>query len=84
MLLHVIDLADPRYEHKIAVVNEVLTNLGADHKPTIYVFNKTDLLPIDFDYQVIAKKFERFNPCFTSTYQQKGLAELIATIEKTL
>ncbi|MCC7432483.1 GTPase HflX [Candidatus Peregrinibacteria bacterium] len=84
LLIHVIDLADPRYEHKISVVNEVLTNLGADHKPTIYVFNKIDLLPTDFDFSKISKKFHRFNPTFTSTYQQKGLVELTAIIEKNL
>lgn len=84
LLIHVIDLADPRYEHKIAVVNEVLANLKADHKPTIYVFNKIDLLAPNYDFSSISELYQRFTPSFTSTVKKAGLNELIVTIDQTL
>ena len=82
LLLHVIDLSDERWEYKISVVNEVLGNLNATHKPIIYVFNKIDLLASDFNFQEVAKKFARFHPCFTSTYQMKGFEELKENIQR--
>ena len=45
VLLHVIDISDPLWEDHRAVVVEVLSDLGANHKPVINVFNKSDLLP---------------------------------------
>ena len=44
VLLHVIDLSDPRFLQKIEVVNEILFQIDALMKPTIYVFNKIDAL----------------------------------------
>ncbi len=84
LLLHVIDLSDPRWEYKISVVNEVLGNLDAIHKPIIYVFNKIDLLPPGYDYEVVKKQFERFHPCFTSSLKRTGLPELLETIKAHL
>jgi GTP-binding protein HflX len=84
MLLHVIDLSDPRWEYKISVVNEVLGNLDAIYKPIIYVFNKIDLLPPGYDFKKVKKQFERFHPCFTSSLNKKGLEELKETIRKHL
>src|SRR6185312_9239591 len=45
VLLHVIDIADPLWEEHRAVVVDVLAELGANEKPVINVFNKSDLLP---------------------------------------
>ncbi len=84
LLLHVIDLSDPRWEYKISVVNEVLGNLDAVHKPIIYVFNKIDLLPKDYDFRSIAKKFARFHPCFTSSIDHRGMTELRNAIQASL
>ena len=47
VLLHVIDISDPLWEEHRAVVVEVLSELGANHKPVINVFNKSDLLDRD-------------------------------------
>lgn len=43
MLLHVIDISHPGFEEQMAVVNATLGELGSQDKPTILVFNKTDL-----------------------------------------
>ena len=43
MLLHVTDISHPGFEEQLAVVNATLRELGSLNKPTILVFNKTDL-----------------------------------------
>ena len=42
LLLHVVDGASPYAEENIDVVNEILSNLKAQEKPTIVVYNKMD------------------------------------------
>ena len=43
LLLHVIDASQPRVDEQIAAVEAVLRELGAQNKPVLAVFNKTDL-----------------------------------------
>lgn len=43
ILLHVVDIAHPRYEDHINAVNQTLQDLGANEKPMLYIFNKIDL-----------------------------------------
>jgi GTP-binding protein HflX len=42
LLLHVVDASDPECEKQIAVVEEVLKNIGAGEIPRILVYNKID------------------------------------------
>ena len=44
LLLHVIDCSSPRAQHQRSSVLKVLEELGDSGKPTIEVYNKTDLL----------------------------------------
>jgi GTP-binding protein HflX len=44
LLLHVVDLSHPLAAEQIHAVNQVLGEIGAADKPTLMVFNKTDLL----------------------------------------
>ena len=43
LLLHVIDASQPHVDEQIAAVEAVLRELGAQSKPVLAVFNKTDL-----------------------------------------
>lgn len=43
-LIYVIDASNPQYRTHIDVVNSVLSDIGAGGKPTVYAYNKTDLL----------------------------------------
>jgi GTP-binding protein HflX len=43
LLLHVIDISHPGFEEQMQVVNATLGDLGSLNKPTIMVFNKTDI-----------------------------------------
>ena len=42
LLLHVVDGASPQAEQQISAVIDVLRDIGAETKPTLYVFNKID------------------------------------------
>lgn len=42
ILLHVVDISHPQHEEQIEIVNQTLRELGAEHKPTLLVFNKMD------------------------------------------
>jgi GTP-binding protein HflX len=44
LLLHVVDVSHPKAEEQIQSVDAVLTEIGAEGKPTLMVFNKTDRL----------------------------------------
>ncbi len=44
LLLHVMDISNPNYQHFYTAVNEVLKELKAFEKPTILVLNKIDKL----------------------------------------
>lgn len=44
LLLHVVDASDPNREQQIAVVEQLLRELNANHIPRIIVYNKKDLI----------------------------------------
>ncbi len=44
ILLHVVDISEDKWLDHIQSVKEVLSELGADDKPTLYVLNKADRL----------------------------------------
>ncbi len=45
LLLHVIDISNPRFKDQIESVEKILSELQLDHIPAIRVLNKKDLLP---------------------------------------
>ena len=45
LLLHVVDLSNPRFEEQIRSVERILQDLELDRIPRLLVFNKTDLVP---------------------------------------
>jgi GTP-binding protein HflX len=59
MLVHVIDISNPRYRDQVEVVNNLLRELQLDRIPCLQVFNKTDLVEADYlktqclDYRAI-------------------------------
>jgi GTP-binding protein HflX len=47
IILHVIDISNPRYQQQKESVEKILKRLKLDHIPTLYVFNKMDRIDID-------------------------------------
>ncbi|MEW6509602.1 MAG: GTPase HflX [Bacteroidota bacterium] len=58
LLLHVVDLSHPLFEEQIAVVNETLEEIGAQGKPTVFVFNKVDLVQHRSIVASVAARYE--------------------------
>jgi len=60
VLLHVIDIAHQGFEEQMEVVNSTLRDLEALNKPTILVFNKTDIFSFtsrdEFDLSPLRKE----------------------------
>lgn len=63
LILHVIDISDPKIYEKIAVVEKIMSELGIENKPVIRVWNKIDRinkLKIDDIYKLYAKEGDIF------------------------
>lgn len=77
LLLHVVDSADPDWEHHIQVVNNIFQELELSEKPVLYIFNKIDKIPRVT--QELAGKFARYQPHVLATATKpQGLDELSA------
>ncbi len=76
LLLIVSDVADPNFAAHAEVVSQVLSELGAGDKQTIYAYNKADLAPevatIKEDVVLISAK------------EGKGIDELLNLVEQKL
>jgi GTPase len=85
LLLHVIDINDKKMSNKIKVVNEILAQIDALQKPTMYIFNKIDLLKPEEKLQIIKsvkKTFHKHNPQFVSAVTGEGIQDLKTEIKK--
>ncbi len=81
LLLHVVDISDPRHEYYIQEVNEVLAGIGADGIEQIMVMNKCDLLD-----ERMQKLLERYfeDAVFVSAAQGQGIDALLARLESSV
>lgn len=58
LLLHVVDISDPKWETDIRVVHDILQELNV-HKEMLYVFNKIDQVK---DFSLVASKIINYQP----------------------
>lgn len=70
--LHVIDASHPYVELQIDAGDELLEMLGVKDRPSIYVFNKIDIVVDEVGY--LSRRFP--NSVFTSATTGKGIKEL--------
>jgi GTP-binding protein HflX len=77
LILHIIDTANPNYEHQIQAVENVLSEIGIKDIPIIYVFNKIDLLN---NLPIITRE----NSIFVSAKDDISIDKLILLISKEL
>jgi GTP-binding protein HflX len=78
LLLHVIDISNPQFEDQMAAVDRVLVKLEIDSKPTIIVFNKADLMPLEF----VERQVRKHRGVAVSALSSRTLDPLIAEMEK--
>jgi GTPase len=79
-LIHVLDASHPRAIEFYNTTMEVLTDLGADTKKTLVVFNKMDKVIDDSTRVVLRRHFPE--AVFVSVQTGDGFGELIAGIER--
>lgn len=88
VLLHVIDINDPKMDDKIKIVNEILAQIDALFKPTIYVFNKVDQGSAKVLEQANLKRLREeyadFSPTFVSAVTGVGLEQLKIAIHESI
>ena len=74
VLLHVVNVTQPRFQNHIRVVRETLKEIGALDRPTLMVFNKVDALP---DHSVLAPLGADWpEAAFVSALREIGLDDL--------
>ncbi|MDZ5607821.1 GTPase HflX [Bacillus pseudomycoides] len=73
LLIHVVDYANPNYEQLIEITNQTLKQIGVENIPTIYAYNKSDMMDVE-----IPKVQD--NRVYLSAKQQIGMEELVEMI----
>ena len=81
LLLHIVDLADERFDYYIGQVNTVLAEIEADKTPQLLIFNKTDL--VEDSYVSFVKKAYP-EAIFISALKQEHITDLTEKIERQL
>jgi len=83
LLLHVVDVSHPEADEQIKAVDGVLTEIGAEGKPTLMVFNKVDKLNGNKD--ALPRLMERHpNAVAISASDGQGLPVLMAELGSQL
>ncbi|HDR3881065.1 GTPase HflX [Bacillus thuringiensis] len=73
LLIHVVDYANPNYEQLIDITNEMLKKIGVENIPTIYAYNKSDMVDVE-----IPKVQE--DRVYLSAKKHVGIEELVEMI----
>ncbi|MGA4497967.1 GTPase HflX [Bacillus bombysepticus] len=73
LLIHVVDYANPNYEQSIDITNETLKKIGVENIPTIYAYNKSDMVDVE-----IPKVQE--DRVYLSAKKHVGIEELVEMI----
>ncbi len=78
LLIHVIDLSNPRFPDQIEAVDRILADLELNDKPVLKVFNKMDLVPPE----LAALQVRVHQGVATSALDNRTLPPLIARLEE--
>lgn len=83
LLLHIIDIADPRIEDNIEAVNAVLSQIKADQVPSLLVFNKADLKE-ETAFGIVRDETGRPVRVNVSAKTGEGLEDLLKAVSELL
>ncbi|MDC2866899.1 GTPase HflX [Bacillus sp. BP-3] len=73
LLVHVVDYANPNYEHLIDITNQTLKQIGVENIQAIYAYNKADVI----DIEIPKVQDDRV---YLSAKQKVGIDELVHMI----
>ncbi|MCF6247445.1 MAG: GTPase HflX [Desulfobacula sp.] len=77
VILHVVDISNPRYQQQKESVENILKKLKIDNIPTLYVFNKSDRInPETFDNQWLLNQ-----GFLVSALKKQSLTPLVEKLE---
>ena len=82
ILLHVVDMTHKNMRQHIAVVEDILSDLGLQEKPDLLVLNKMDLLPDDA--AVLSNERDAEEGIMVSAVTRQGLDELLSRVDSLL
>lgn len=77
LLVHVVDFSNPNYQQQIDITEHTLKEIGVENIPTIYAFNKSDLMDVDMR----AVNDDRI---FLSAKERVGINELVGMIRELI
>ncbi|MBU1055896.1 MAG: GTPase HflX [Proteobacteria bacterium] len=80
LLLHVIDISNPRFEDQIESVEKILSDLNLNNIPSIRIFNKQDLV----DKDMTERLCHVFDAIAVSANRESTLFKLINKMEQTV
>ncbi len=80
LLLHVVDVANPDFERRIAAVRGVLADIGQADTPELLVFNQIDRLPPGVGTAIA----ERHGAAAVCALKRRGFADLLDRADKLL
>lgn len=80
LLLHIIDISNPRFKEQIESVEKILTDLNLNEIPSIRVFNKKDLL----DRETVENLIKVIGGTAISAKSKNTLMPLIEEMEKRI
>ena len=80
ILMIIIDASDPECKEHLKVTEDILAELGAADKPTLYVFNKCDLGKADVIIPGV--RTENSDAVFISAVTGQGLEEFVELLEQ--
>ena len=78
LILHVVDLSNPRFEQQMQSVTDLLQEIGLDHIPQLVVLNKADLVNPLWAKAIAA----RFRGVVCSAINPSTFGDLLQKIEK--
>ncbi len=78
LLLHVVDVSNPRFEEQIRAVDHILRDLDLQEIPRLLVFNKIDLIP----QEEILPLCRRFEAIAVSARKRSTFDELLQEMEE--
>jgi GTP-binding protein HflX len=80
LLLHIIDISNPRFKDQIKSVEKILLDLNLENIPLIRVLNKMDLV----DKVTSEKLCRNFDATAISANEQSTLLPLIEKMKRTI
>ncbi len=78
LLLHVVDISNPRFEEQIRSVDRILRDLSLEEVPMILLFNKIDLIP----EEEVDPLCRRFDAIAVSARQRTTFDDLLREMEE--